>query len=74
MLMEDVANRDTFGSINGNRADLLEGVAHEACNKGPVIGSKINGRGTDKADCTFVLEEDALGMRGWRWMRSKLGA
>ena len=63
---EIVGVEKSVGNIDGNRADLMEGVAHEAHNEGAVIGGKVNGRHTDEAHCAFVLEEDggSLGDEG----------
>ena len=62
ILDESVGVEESIGNIDGNGADLVEGVAHEACNNCVIIGGEVNGRGTDKANCAFVLEEDGGGL------------
>ena len=64
------------GDIDGNGADLVEGVAHEACNESAFIGGDVNGWGADEANCAFMLEQDGggFGNEGMEVVEVKVGS
>ena len=72
---ESPSMEEAVGDIDGNRANLLERVAHETCNDGPVIGSVVDGGDTDDGNGAFVLEDDggSLGDEGLEVDKGEVG-